>query len=380
MTRIGIIGCGGIAGHHLTVLRELPGEIDCRVTAFCDTDRAAAERRREKYGAGDELVTADCIELLDSGEVDAVLVATPHPHHPQAAIAAFERGIHVFCEKPVAVTAGDAARINEAADKSGCVYTVHFQRRHVAGYRWLKDTIAAGLLGRIHKVNITWTDWYRPRKYYERGTWRGTWAGEGGGVLMNQCPHDLDLFTWWLGLPETVDAKIWLGRFHDIEVEDEVAAVLEFPGGGVGFLNASTCDAPGVTRWDILGDDGAIFIEGVQIRALRRPGSFTEYTQTTEDIWAPAPLEEVAPRLEPYGGPQGTAGAWANFIRAVRGEEEIRMDGREGRASLELANAIVASGFLGEPVSLPVDTQEYAGILDALRRGETGRAVTRRGR
>lgn len=379
MTKIGIIGCGGIAGHHLEVLRDLPGELDFQVGAFCDSDLDAAKARRKEFGNGEEFVTDDCTELLESGRVDAVLVATPHPHHPEAAIAAFERGIHVLCEKPVAVTAGDAARINEAADRSGCVYTVHFQRRHVVRYRWIKEMISGGLLGRILKVNITWTDWYRPQEYYNRGTWRGKWSGEGGGVLMNQCPHDLDLFTWWLGLPETVDAKIWFGRFHDIEVEDEVAANMTFPGGGVGFLNASTCDAPGVTRWDILGDEGAIFIEGDDVRVLRRPGSFGEYTRTTDDIWAPAPVEEVAPEIDRHGGPEGTAGVWTNFIRAVGGEDEILMDGREGRDSLELANAIIASGFLGRAVSLPVDTKEYAGILSDLRSGETGGAVVRRG-
>ncbi len=375
--RIGVIGCGGITGTHLKAVTALAGKLDCRATAFCDINIDAAKGRRKYFGAGDELVTTDYLELLDRDLVDAVLVATPHPLHPEAVIAAFERGIHVVCEKPVAVAVGDAARMNSACEASGCVYTVHFQRRHSPRWRWIKRQIDAGLLGRLLKVDVKWTDSYRPQKYYDSGAWRGKWKTEGGGVLMNQCPHDLDVFAWLLGLPRDVEAKVWLGRFHDTEVEDEVSARLVFDGGGIGHLSCSTCDAPGVNRWDVLGEEGALFVDGDNVRVLRRGENFTRYTKTTDRVWEPVPVEEIAVDLSGETYPTGTEGVWANFLRAIRGEEETFMDGRDGILSLELANALMASGFLGKPVRLPLEPAEYDHVLAQLRSGNTGRAIVR---
>ncbi|MCD6404257.1 MAG: Gfo/Idh/MocA family oxidoreductase [Planctomycetes bacterium] len=380
--RIGIIGCGGISGHHLESLSALK-DADFQVTAYCDVNAEAAEARRKEFGSGGEPVFTDYVKLLESGLVDAVLISTPHPAHPDAAVAAFEHGIHVVCEKPVAVTVRDALRINEAQEKSGCVYTVHLQRRHMPKYRWIKEQIDAGLIGRVHKVNATWTDWYRSQTYYNSGTWRGTWNGEGGGVLMNQCPHDLDLFTWWLGLPESVDARIWLGHFHDVEIEDEIVANLTFEGGGIGILNASTCDAPGVTRWEILGENGGISISGDTVTAFSREKSLSDYTKNTDEMWAAppvVPIEVNIPETVNVAGAQvkcaaGTQAMWLDFLAAIRGEKQIYMDGREGVKSIELANAIIASGYLGSPVELPLDAGVYDGVLADLRAGKTGCAI-----
>lgn len=371
---IGIIGCGGISGHHLKSLAELdlPG---VEVAAFCDVNINAAEARRNEFGKGDEPVFTSHVDLLDSELVNAVLIATPHPFHPDAAIAAFERGIHVVCEKPVAVTAGEALRINQAHEKSSSVYTVHFQRRHIPKYMWVKEQIDAGLLGRIHKVNVVWTNWYRPQKYYDSGSWRGTWNGEGGGVLMNQCPHDLDLFTWWLGLPETVEAKIWLGRSHNVEIEDEIVATLGFHGGGLGLMNASTCDSPGTARWDILGENGGITILNDNITAFRRDMPLSTYTKTTKEVWAAQPTTSVEVDLPDSTAPIATKGMWANFVKTIRGEEKILMDGTHALEPLELANAVVASGYLGRPVNLPLDPKMYDSVLADLRAGKTGHAI-----
>ncbi len=374
--RVGVIGCGGIAGHHLKVLKSPAlAARDFTLAAFCDVNREAALARRREFGAGDELVTADYLELLDSGDVDAVMVCTPHPFHPEAAIGAFERGIHVLMEKPVAVTIADARHINEAHRRSDTVYTVHFQNRHLPQRRWIKDQIDAGLLGALHKANVTLTHWYRPQSYYDSGTWRGSWLNEGGGVTMNQAPHDLDLFCWWLGLPERIDARIWLGRTHDIEVEDEILAVATFEGGGIAIVNSSTCDFPGQGRWDILGDAGVIGIDGMNVKALRRDMSFARHNRTTQDIWGSPPLEEV-PVVLPEMEHTGSESIWLNFLAAVRGEEEIYMDGEEGAMSVELANAIVASGYLGRPVDLPLDEALYDQVLADLRAGESGAALT----
>jgi len=375
--RIGVIGCGGIAGHHLKVLKSdaLAGT-DHKVTAFCDTVIDAAAARRSEFGAGDELVTADYLQLLDSGLVDAVVVCTPHPFHPQAAIAAFQRNIHVLLEKPVAVTAREAAAINAAHGKSKSVYTVHFQNRHEHRFRWVKEHIDKGLIGRIHKVNITWNQSYRTQAYYDSGTWRGKWSSEGGGVMMNQCPHDLDLFCWWLGLPQSVDARIWLGRCHDVEVEDEIMALLSFEGGGIGIINATTCDYPGPNRWDIVGDNGAIMINGEDVKAVRLEEGLSQFTRTTRQVWAVPPSVPVEMRLPDKPGLTASYSCWTNFLKAIRGEEPIWMDGEEGAQSVELANAIIASGFSGRPVTLPLDAGMYDKVLAELRAGKSGAALT----
>ena len=375
--KIGVIGCGGISGHHLKTLRGggLAAQ-DVKLTAFCDVDRERALARRKEFGDGGALATTDYVELLDGG-VDAVVVCTPHPFHPEAAIAAFERDIHVVLEKPVAVTVGQARAINAAHKKSRSVYTVHFQNRHEHRYRWVKQQIANGLVGRLHKINIVWNQCYRSQVYYDSGTWRGRWTTEGGGVTMNQCPHDLDLFTWWFGLPRKVDARMWLGRCHDIEVEDEIVALVTFEGGGIGTINATTCDWPGAMRWEILGENGAISINGEDVRAARRREPLSRYTKTTDQLWAPPEVFPVKMKPPAAGGPAGTESIWLNFLAAIRGEEPVFMDGEEGALSLELGNAIIASGFLGEPVDLPLDEALYDGVLARLRSGESGAALSR---
>ena len=373
--RIGVIGCGGIAGHHLSVLKsEALSGADTRLTAFCDVSLEAAEKRKSESGRQDALVTADHRELLDSGKVDAVLIATPHPFHAEAAIAAFERGIHVLLEKPVAITVGEARRINAAHRRGKSVYTVHFQNRHTPRYRWVKDQIDAGVLGPLQKANIIWTNWFRPQAYYDSGTWRGSWLGEGGGVMMNQCPHDLDLFCWFLGLPKTVEARIWLGRTHDVEVEDEILALLTFDGGGLAVINASTCDYPGTGRWDLVGDRGAIAIDADAVAASRRQEPLSAYNRTTKSLWTHPPLEPVEARL-PEMKHTGSESVWLNFLAAIRGEEPLFMNGEEGAMSVELANAVVASGYLGKPVTLPLDEALYDHVLADLRAGKSGAAL-----
>jgi predicted dehydrogenase len=374
--RIGVIGCGGISGHHLKVLasKEL-AKADHKVTAFCDVDRERAAARQKEFGTGGELVTADYREVLDSGKVDVVLVCTPHPFHPEAAVAAFERGIHVLLEKPVAITVREARAINAAHRKSKTVFTVHFQNRHEARFRWVKEQIAGGLLGRLQKANITWSP-YRTQAYYNSGTWRGKWSSEGGGVMMNQCPHDLDLLVWWLGLPKRVDARIWLGHCHDVEIEDEVMALVEFAGGGTGIINAGTCDYPGPNRWDLIGENGAIQIDGETVKAVRLDEGLSHFTRNTKETWAVPPSHPVEVKLEGTDRPAGSHGCWLNFLAAIRGEEKIWMEGEEGALSLELANAIIASGYLGRPVDLPLDEALYDGVLAGLRAGKSGEALS----
>lgn len=375
--RVGVIGCGGIAGHHLKVLKsEALAKSDAKVTAFCDVDRERAVARRKEFGTGSELATTDYIELLDSGDMDAVAICTPHPFHPEAAIAAFERGIHVLLEKPVAITAADARHINEAHGRSKSVYTVHFQNRHTPMYRWVKRQIDAGLLGPLHKANILWNASYRPQSYYDSGTWRGTWLNEGGGVMMNQCPHDLDIFCWWLGLPKTVDARIWLGRCHEIEVEDEILALATFEGGGIAVINSTTCDYPGSARWDIVGDNGSVVVDGASVKALRNEVSLSSYTKNNKDIWAPPKTGPVEADFADCKGPVASESVWLNFLAAIRGIEPVFMDGEEGTMSVELANAIIASGFLGRPVELPVDEAMYDHVLAELRAGKSGAALS----
>src|SRR5690606_24508546 len=230
-----------------------------RLAAVADIDAARVKQVSEKHRVPG---FTDPIALMDSGEVDAVMIITPHTLHPPLTIAAFERGLHVLTEKPVAVTAGDARRMNEAHDKRPeLVYAAMFQQRTNPLYREVKRLLDEGRVGRLLRVNWTVTTWLRTQAYYNSGSWRATWEGEGGGVLLNQCPHNLDMLCWLAGMPTRVVADIGVGKYHDIEVEDEVCALLRFEDGATGTFVTNTAEYPGVNRLEIVGDLGTIIAE-----------------------------------------------------------------------------------------------------------------------
>lgn len=360
--RIGVIGVGGMGQQHCRYMHELDvGEL----TAVCDVAPKVAKQIGEQHEAPHFVKHAD---LMDSGLVDAVLIATPHYDHPPIAIDAFKRGLHVLSEKPIAVSVKEASRMTRAAERSGKVFAVMFQLRHLPEFQAARKLIDTGRLGEIHRLRMT-LGYYRSQAYYDSGGWRATWEGEGGGVLLNQAPHGLDLFAWLGGMPKVVTAQTRI-RMHDIEVEDEAFALLEYPNGAHGYLYAGVNDSPEVTSLEICGDRGKILIEfegwrphGMKFWEVRPP--LREFTAESKEMWAvPKAVPVEVPLVM---GEQGHIVVTRNFCRAILYGEDLVTPGAEGIWSLELANAMILSQYRKKTVCIPLKRNEYEDLLVELK-------------
>ena len=254
--RLGIIGLGNMGSAH--VKHILDGLIpNCVLGAVCDIDEA----KLKKYA--DQKCYADSAAMIRSGDVDAVLIATPHYFHTTIGIDALENGIHVLTEKPISVHKADCERLIAAHNAHPeLVFAAMFNQRTDPHYLKIRQLVETGELGELRRTNWIITDWFRTEAYYRSGGWRATWAGEGGGVLLNQCPHNLDLFQWICGMPSAITAIGAVGKHHDIEVEDEVTALLEYPNGATGVFVTTTSEAPGTNRLEIVGTRGKLVCEG----------------------------------------------------------------------------------------------------------------------
>lgn len=353
----------------MKVLAELPR---VRFTAASDTSAANLATAVETY---DVAGFAGAEELLDSKLVDAVLIATPHYFHPDYAIAALARGVHVLTEKPVAVTASAAQRMNDAAaERPDLKFAAMFQLRTAERWRKIKALLDAGKLGPIQRVMWVATNWFRTQNYYDSGDWRATWAGEGGGVLLNQCPHNLDMLCWLTGLPSSVYAQVALGKYHRIEVEDEVTAMLEYPGGATGVFVASTGETPGTDYLEITGDRGRIITPapapapagaatGDSFQFIELEVSANEFCRTSPKGFSQAPSREETIECADRGGHEDIH---RNFVDAVLDDEPLIAPAVEGIWSVELANAMIMSGLEGRKIELPMDRQEYDALLARL--------------
>ncbi|MFN2351024.1 MAG: Gfo/Idh/MocA family protein [Kiritimatiellia bacterium] len=258
--RMGIVGFGGNAGMHQKYLRA--GVIpDCELTAIADINPQRLEAAVEMYG-DDVKRFADAESLLDAKVVDAVIICTPHYDHPTIAIQAFKRGVHVLSEKPAGVYTRQVREMNEAAERSGCVFGIMFNQRTLPLYQKIRALVKAGEIGKIVRFQWTITNWFRTQSYYDSGGWRATWSGEGGGVLTNQCPHNLDLWQWMLGMPRRIRAFCNIAKHHRIEVEDEATIYAEYADGAVGVFVSSTGEAPGINRLEIAGERGLLIADG----------------------------------------------------------------------------------------------------------------------
>ena len=259
-----------------------------------------------------------------------------------------------------------------AARASGKKFAVMFQMRASARNRAAKRLIEEGRLGEIYRVSLT-MGWHRTQAYYDSGTWRATWAGEGGGVLINQAPHLLDLFTWLVGLPSRLTGQVRT-RLHDIEVEDEAFALLEYPNGTHGYLYASTMEAPSTEQIEICGDRGKLLLRG-DLRFWELDPSIREFSRTSPDMWAGPKAKEVP--VEREESPSGHGAITANLARAILHDEPLLSPGEEGLRAVELINALIMSGKQRRPVDLPVDRAAYDALLADLQRSSRAKAATR---
>ena len=258
--KFGIIGIGNMGLVHLQSF--IAGKIkNGIVTAIADLNDKKLSAARQTC-AGDYKCYSSGNELIDKADVDAVIVATPHYSHPELAVRALDKGLHVLCEKPAGVYTKQVKEMNAAAEKSGKLFTMMYNQRTNPLYIKMHDLVHSGEIGEIRRVNWIITNWFRTQFYYDSGTWRATWKGEGGGVLINQCPHQLDLLQWICGMmPQKMRAFCHFGKWHNIEVEDDVTAYMEFPNGATGAFITCTADAPGDNRFEILGSKGKIVCE-----------------------------------------------------------------------------------------------------------------------
>ena len=357
--RLGIIGVGNIGtGHVGNILEGRCPEVE--ITAAADRRESRRAWAREKLpGAA---LFSEGSELIASGTCDAVMICVPHYQHPPLAIDAMRHGLHTLVEKPAGVYTLQVREMNEEADRHPeLTFAMMFNQRTNCVYRKLKEMIDSGEIGTLKRVSWLITDWYRTQIYYDSGAWRATWSGEGGGVLLNQCPHQLDLLQWLCGLPVRVRAFCHEGKWHDIEVEDDVTAYLEFENGATGVFVTTTGDAPGTNRLEITGTKGKVVCEDQTLTFYRLAVDERDWCRTCPEGFKKPEWETI--RVETDGqNPQHPAVLNAFAAHILRGEPLVA-DGREGIRGLMLSNAMHLSSWLGRPVDLPFDEKQFRDLL-----------------
>lgn len=366
MINLGIIGVGNMGTAHIKNIQE--GKIpEIRVAAAADRNEGRREWVQKELP--DVPVFSEGRALIESGLCDAVLIAVPHYQHPELAVMAFDKGLHVMCEKPAGVYTKQVREMNEAAKKSGLTFGMMFNQRTNCVYRKMRELVTGGELGAIKRINWIITDWYRTQFYYDSGDWRATWAGEGGGVLLNQCPHNLDLLQWICGMPSRVRAFCHEGKWHDIEVEDDVTAYLEYPNGATGVFVTTTGDAPGDNRFEVTLEKGTLVCEGDRLMLRKLEVSEREFCYAAKEGFASPAYETIDVQTDGEN-PQhvGVLNAFAAHI--LRGEPLVA-GGEEGIRGLTLSNAMHLSSWLEQTVELPFDEELFLRELN--RRRENSR-------
>ena len=370
--RFGIIGVGNMGSSHSKTL--LRGDVENGIlTAICDLKKEKTDKvlAMEFEGAKDVAVFTDYKEMLNSGLCDVIVVAVPHYDHPRLTIDALNTGHHVICEKPAGVYTKQVKEMNEVAAKSDKLFAMMFNQRTNCVYRKMREMVQNGDIGEIKRVNWLITTWYRSQSYYNSGGWRATWKGEGGGVLFNQCPHQLDLLQWVTGMmPNRIHSFCHFGKWHDIEVEDDVTAYLEYENGATGVFITSTADTPGTNRFEIMGEKGKLVCEDIKVNGKHHDFlKFYKLEQSEREFNATytggfgEPKHEII-EVETDGENPQHKGILNNFANAVLGIEPLFVDGKEGIHGVELMDAMLLSTWLGETVSLPIDDDLYLNELN----------------
>ncbi len=368
--KIGIIGIGNMGTTHAKNIAN--GECpELELAAVADINKSRREWAKKELPETVE-VYSDGSELIKSADIDAVLIAVPHYSHPTLAIEAFGRGLHVMCEKPAGVYTKAVRQMNAAAEKSGKVFGMMFNQRLNCVYRKLKELVSDGGFGEIRRVNWIITDWYRTQSYYDSGSWRATWAGEGGGVLLNQCPHNLDLLQWICGMPTKVRAMMHEGKWHDIEVEDDVTAYLEYENGATGVFVTTTGDAPGTNRLEITMDGAKLVCSNDKLTLYKLSESLkTHIVDCKEGFQKPGWEEQEVPT---DGDNPSHIGILNRFAAAILHGAPLAARGEEGINGLTLSNAMHLSAWLDRTVEIPFDEDLFLNELN--KRRENSRLKT----
>lgn len=365
MVRLGIIGLGNMGSGHIA---SWPKIRRAQLTAVCDIDASKLARYP------DVKQFESSADLIRSGEVDAVLIATPHYGHTTIGIDALQQGLHVLVEKPISVHKADCERLIAAYTDTSKVFAAMFNQRTDPHYQRIRNIVKSGELGEIRRTNWIITDWFRPDVYYASGGWRATWRGEGGGVLLNQCPHNLDLFQWICGMPSKVRAYCGFGKHHDIEVEDAVTAYLEYPNGATGVFITTTGEAPGTNRLEIVGDRGKIVYEAGKVTFTRTEVPVSQFCQTTQAPFGQPANWVCDVPVSSYGGQH--VEILQNFIDTILDGGQVIAPAYEGIHSVELANAMLYSAWTDSTVDVPLDAAAYeAALMDKIAHSRTDKKV-----
>lgn len=374
--RLGIIGLGAQGSMYAQLIRQglVPNMV---IGAVADTD---SDRR---LGAAELGVPAfaDYPSLLASGDIDAVVTCVPHYLHPEIGIAALAAGVHALVEKPAGVYTAQVEELNSfASTRPDLTFAIMFNQRNNPLYQRIKQIVDAGEIGPIRHTSWIITTWWRPQGYYEQSAWRATWGGEGGGVLVNQAPHQLDLWQWICGVPRSVYAKVGYGFRRDIAVEDEVTALVDFGDGATGVFVTAVHDLVGTDRFEILGDRGKIVVDGSKTATVTR--LVADERELSEGMGMDDVRKLFTGQLDPgeyytqevvefesvWG--QQHAGVLENFAANILDGTPLLAPGRDGINGVRLANAIHLSSWRGQEVPLDFDQDAYLQELNDRIRAE----------
>lgn len=363
--RLGIIGIGSMGAPvaQLLALENKCPEIE--VTAICDTSEERRQWAEKTFEGKNITVFAEAEELMKSGLVDAVYIAVPHYDHPVLAIKAFGYGLHVMLEKPAGVYTKAVREMNEAAEKAGVKFGMMFQSRTDPYFKKIKELLDSGRFGQIRGVTWLVSSWYRSQQYYDSGSWRATWAGEGGGVLLNQCPHNLDVLQWLCGMPVEISATCSVAQWHDVEIEDDVVATLKYANGALGTFITSTGICPGSNRLEIATDKGTIIMDNGDVIVHEIDKPLQEYANQGSIV----PKERITTIKYEFFQEKiiGHCTMLNAFANAILHGGELIANGYEGINSLTLSNAMYLSDWTGKKITLPMDEDLFLEELNKRR-------------
>lgn len=354
--KLGIIGIGNMGSNHAkNIIADKCPEI--KLVAVADKNPKRLEWAKEECGK--EIACFDTAEkMFDSGLINACLVAVPHYEHTKYAIECMQRGIHVLVEKPAGVYTKQVIEMNDEADKHpDIVFGMMFNQRTNCVYRKMKELVDSGIYGQIRRTNWLITNWYRSQAYYNSSDWRATWKGEGGGVLLNQCPHQLDLWQWICGMPKKVDAHLHYGLWHDIEVEDDVTAYVEYENGATGVFITTTGDGYGSNRFEIQMDKAKLVIEDDKLRVWEFEQSEPEFNAINKEPFGSPKAIEI--EVETDGENPQHIGVMNAFANAILHGGKLVASGKDGINGLILSNAMHLSSFLQKPIDIPFDNELF---------------------
>ncbi len=350
--RLGVLGLGNMGSSHAKKI--VGGQCpEIEVTAVCDIKPDRLDWAKETLGEGIALFS-DAEAMMDSGRIDAIVVAVPHYDHPTYAIMAMRKGIHVMIEKPAGVYTKQVLEMMKVADECDVTFAIMMNQRTNIMYQKMREIIQSGEMGAIRRTNWIITDWYRPQAYYDSGDWRATWSGEGGGVLLNQCPHNLDLWQWICGMPSKITAHLHFGKWHDIEVEDDVTAYVEYPNGATGVFVTTTADIPGTNRFEVTLEKGKLIAEmrgkEKSLKLWKTEMSEPEFSATNTAPFA-QPQHEVI-EVDVEGDIPQHMGVFRAFAAHILRGEPLIADGREGINGLTISNSMHLSAWTGKEIDV----------------------------